>query len=226
MVAINFTLNQLNSDIENDIENHVENTMKNKIKKTALLILMQSLFAQTLYACEAKTYYPDTSFPEILIKTSLGEIVVELDRNRAPITVNNFLQYLASGAYEKTIFHRVEKNFVIQGGGYDEKLNAIKTCDKIFNESGNGLKNSKGTIAMARYDDPHSATSQFYFNLTDSPSLDPNAKNWGYTVFGYVIEGMDVLEKISQVRVGFSQKLGSENIPLEPIYIEKVQLAH
>lgn len=188
-------------------------------------MLAQILLVSESWACDAKTHYPNNSFPEVHIKTSLGEIVVELDRNRAPITVNNFLQYLVEGAYKKTLFHRVEKNFVVQGGGYDAKSNAIKTCDKIFNESGNGLKNSKGTIAMARYDDPHSATSQFYFNLTDSPSLDPNAKNWGYTVFGYVIEGMDVLEKISQAKVGYSQKLGVENIPVEPILIEKMYIA-
>jgi len=175
-------------------------------------------------ACEDVPVYPDKIFPEVLIETSVGNIIIELDRKRAPITVNNFLQYIKSGLYTKTIFHRVEENFVIQGGGYDIKFNAIDECDKIFNESGNGLKNKAGTIAMARYDDPHSATSQFYINLTDSPSLDPNAKNWGYTVFGEVIEGMDTLKKISKVRVGYSDKLEIENVPHEPITINKISV--
>jgi len=175
-------------------------------------------------ACDGSKLYPDNTFPEILIETTLGNIVVELDRNRAPIAVNNFLYYMHAGLYNNTLFHRVEKDFVIQGGGYSPKLDPIKECDKIFNESGNGLKNTTGTIAMARYDDPHSATSQFYFNLTDSPSLDPNSKNWGYAVFGEVIEGMEVLEAIAHSQVGFSNKLGVKNVPIEPIVIKKIEL--
>lgn len=177
-----------------------------------------------VFSCDTSTIYPDNLFPEVLIKTSMGEILVELDRNRAPITVNNFLHYVKSGSYKKTIFHRVEKEFVIQGGGYDAKFKAIKECEKIYNESGNGLRNTTGTIAMARYDDPHSATSQFYFNLSDTPSLDPNAKNWGYTVFGEVIEGVDVLKKISQVKVGYSKHTDSENVPIEPVLILNVSI--
>ncbi|HFC30021.1 MAG TPA: peptidyl-prolyl cis-trans isomerase [Oceanospirillales bacterium] len=187
-----------------------------------LLVLLNSIG----FACEKKgsqkIFYPDKTFPEVLIKTSMGDIVIELDRNRAPITVNNFLQYVESGAYKKTIFHRVEKGFVIQGGGYDEKYNDVVECDKIYNESGNGLRNTKGTIAMARFDDPHSATTQFFINLKDSPSLDPNPKNWGYAVFGEVVEGMDVVEKIGNVRVGFSSGLNAENVPNEPVTIHDV----
>ena len=187
-----------------------------------MLLLLNSIG----FACEkkdsTKIFYPDKTFPEVLIKTSMGDIVVELDRNRAPITVNNFLQYVKSGAYKKTIFHRVEKGFVIQGGGYDEKYNDVVECDKIYNESGNGLRNTKGTIAMARFDDPHSATTQFFINLKDSPSLDPNPKNWGYAVFGEVVEGMDVVEKIGNVRVGFSSGLNAENVPNEPVTIHDV----
>jgi len=175
-------------------------------------------------ACEKGQVYPDKTFPEVLIKTSMGDVIIELDRNRAPITVNNFLQYIKSGAFKKTIFHRVEKDFVIQGGGYNKDFKEITPCGKIFNESGNGLKNSRGTIAMARYDDPHSATSQFYFNLTDTPSLDPNAKNWGYTVFGEVIEGMNILDAISQIRVGYSKKIDSVNVPIEPVIVLNVSV--
>ena len=174
------------------------------------------------HGCDSQTVYPDKIFPEIKITTSMGVIIVELDRNRAPITVNNFLKYIKTGKYKNTIFHRVEKDFVIQGGGYTTQFDEIDDCDKIFNESGNGLKNAKGTIAMARYDDPHSATSQFYFNLSDNPSLDPNAKNWGYTVFGEIIEGMDILKKISHMQVEFSTILNSENVPIEPITIEQI----
>jgi len=184
------------------------------------LILLLILFTlSAANACEKGNVYPDKTFPEVLIKTSMGDVIIELDRNRAPITVNNFLQYIKSGTFKKTIFHRVEKDFVIQGGGYNKDFKEITSCGKIFNESGNGLKNTRGTIAMARYDDPHSATSQFYFNLTDTPSLDPNAKNWGYTVFGEAVEGMDILDKISQVRVGYSKKIDSVNVPMEPILI-------
>lgn len=175
-------------------------------------------------ACKTTEVFPDNTFPEVLIKTNRGDIVVELDRNRAPITVNNFLWYVKSGRYTKTIFHRVEKDFVIQGGGYDQAFEAIEDCQKIFNESGNGLKNTKGTIAMARYDDPHSATSQFYFNMTDTPSLDPNAKNWGYTVFGEVVEGMEVLQQISAVETGYSEALSSANVPIEPIIISEISV--
>ena len=183
-----------------------------------ILLIALIIFNQT-HACKTIEIYPDKTFPEVLIKTSMGDILVELDRNRAPITVNNFLHYIDSNKYNNTIFHRVEKDFVIQGGGYNAAFDSLIECNKIFNESGNGLKNTIGTIAMARYDDPHSATSQFYFNLTDTPSLDPNSKNWGYTVFGEVIEGMEVLQAISKVRVGYSKTLNSENVPIEAITV-------
>lgn len=192
------------------------------MKNTTFILLV--FMSSGLLACDGSKIFAGKMFPEILIETSMGNILIELDRNRAPITVNNFLYYISSGRYLKTVFHRVEKNFVIQGGGYNEKLEPIVECDKIFNESGNGLRNTAGTIAMARYEDPHSATSQFYFNLKDTPSLDPNAKNWGYTVFGEVIEGMDVLEIISQTTVGYSNKLEAKNVPIEPVLIKKISI--
>ncbi len=192
-------------------------------RQLLILILLLS-FNENSKACDGSQLYPDNIFPEVVIETSMGNIIVELERNRSPITVNNFLYYMQSGLYNNTIFHRVEKDFVIQGGGFNKKLDSITECDKIFNESGNGLKNITGTIAMARYDDPHSATSQFYFNLTDTPSLDPNVKNWGYTVFGEVIEGMDVLQAIAKSNVGYSNKLGAQNVPIEPILIKTVRL--
>ncbi|MCF6288271.1 MAG: peptidylprolyl isomerase [Proteobacteria bacterium] len=188
------------------------------MNKFILLVLLANIGL----ACDTSQIYPDKTFPEVLIKTTMGNILVELDRNRAPITVNNFLQYIKTKAYNNTIFHRVEKDFVIQGGGYNTKLEEITQCEKIYNESGNGLKNIIGTIAMARYGDPHSATSQFYFNLTDTPSLDPNAKNWGYTVFGEVIEGMEVLKAMAKVDVGYSKKLDSVSLPKEPIIVTEI----
>ena len=182
------------------------------------------IFINIGFSCEDREIYPDKMYPQIVITTSMGDIVVELDRNRAPITVNNFLKYVKADLYTDTIFHRVDENFVIQGGGYDSGLNEITNCGAIFNESGNGLRNNRGSIAMARYDDPHSATSQFYFNLADSSSLDPNPKNWGYTVFGQVIEGVDVLENISKVNVGYSEKIQSENVPTEGISITRINV--
>ena len=195
-----------------------------QIMKIFILTILLFTITPCVFACDGSKIQEGNSFPEILIETSFGNILIELDRNRAPITVNNFLYYVTSGKYNKTVFHRVEKNFVIQGGGYNEKLDPIVECNTIYNESGNGLKNTTGTIAMARYEDPHSATSQFYFNLTDTPSLDPNSKNWGYTVFGDVIEGMEVLESISTKMVGYSKKLGAKNVPLEPIIIKNITI--
>ncbi|MFK8010695.1 MAG: peptidylprolyl isomerase [Marinicellaceae bacterium] len=187
--------------------------------KISLLLIF---FVVNCLACEDIEVYPDMMFPQVEITTSLGKIVVELDRNKAPITVNNFLKYIKAKLYIGSLFHRVEENFVIQGGGYDKDMNEITDCGKIYNESGNGLKNKYGTIAMARYSDPHSATSQFYFNLTDSSNLDPNPKNWGYTVFGQVTEGFEVLDELAKVKVGYSDKLQSENVPIEAIFIESV----
>ena len=187
-------------------------------------VLVIIFLCNSAQACDETDLYPDKLFPEVVISTNMGDILVELDRHRAPITVNNFLKYIKAGHYKNTVFHRVEKNYVIQGGGYNENFEDIVDCGKIFNESGNGLRNKLGTIAMARYDDPHSATSQFFFNLTDSPSLDPNSKNWGYTVFGEIIEGMDVLKSMSNVNTGFSDKLQSDNVPLEAIKIKTIHV--
>ena len=147
------------------------------------------------------------------------DIVVELDRRRAPVTVNNFLTYVASGAWKNTIFHRIVDGFAVQGGGYLQDFESIPTTNTIINESGNGLKNMPMTIAMARYDDPHSATSQFYFNLSANSSLDPNSKNWGYAVFGEVISGQDVVSAIAGVETGYNEGLDASDVPLKPVFI-------
>jgi cyclophilin family peptidyl-prolyl cis-trans isomerase len=140
-----------------------------------------------------------TLTPRVRFETALGDFTVELDAVRAPLTAENFLQYVRDGAYDGTVFHRVIANFVIQGGGYDERLAPRQPHAAIANESGNGLSNRRGTIGLARDDSPHSGSSQFYFNLVDNPGLDPLPSRWGYAVFGHVVEGMDVIDRIGHL---------------------------
>jgi len=157
--------------------------------------------------------------------TSKGVIQLELDAEKAPITVANFIEYVKSGHFEGTIFHRVIPGFVIQGGGMQSGMREKPTNAPIQNEADNGLKNLTGTICMARTNDPHSATSQFFINLKDNSFLDHTAKDpqgWGYAVFGKVTEGMDVVEAIAAVRTanaGYHQ-----DVPVDDIVIEKVNL--
>jgi peptidyl-prolyl cis-trans isomerase A (cyclophilin A) len=169
--------------------------------------------------CFPPDVLPDNRFPVVRLETSMGEIQVELNRRRAPATVNNFLRYVVAGRYDNTIFHRVMPGFVVQGGGYTESIEERELFPPIINESGNGLQNLPMTIAMARYDDPHSATNQFYFNLAANASLDPNPKSWGYAVFGQVISGQDVVEAIAAVPTGYHEGLDAENVPLVPVKI-------
>ena len=169
--------------------------------------------------CLAPEVMPENRFPTVRLETTMGDIVVELDRKRAPVTVNNFLRYVVDGRYDNTIFHRVMPGFVVQGGGYTESIEERELYPPIFNESGNGLKNMPMTIAMARYDDPHSATNQFFFNLAANSSLDPNPRSWGYAVFGQVISGQNVIEAIAAVETGYHEPLDAENVPLVPVKI-------
>jgi len=185
-----------------------------------LLIASTIAFA----ACPDKQHYPDVSFPELTLVTTSGNIVIELDRLKSPITVNNFLYYVKNKAFDNTLFHRVIKDYVVQAGAFKKDSTAIDGCGTIFNESGNGLKNDKATIAMARYDKPHSAQSSFYFNMKDNSNLDPSSKNWGYTVFGYVLEGMDILEEISHIPTEFNAKLNASDVPVTNIYIKEIRL--
>lgn len=169
--------------------------------------------------CFPQDLIPDNLFPTIKLETSMGDIEVELNRMRAPVTSNNFLRYVLEGEYDGTIFHRVMPGFVVQGGGYTKDIEEKTLHENVLNESGNGLTNSIGSIAMARYDDPHSATRQFYFNMDNNTSLDPNSRNWGYTVFGVVVSGMDVLEAIALVETGYSEDLDAEDVPVEPVIL-------
>ncbi len=159
------------------------------------------------------------NYPQIEIVTTSGTIVVELDRNRAPKTVENFLNYVESGAYIGTIFHRVIPGFVIQTGGYDVNLDEIETLPEIINESGNGLKNQRMSLGMARTNEPHSASSQFYINLNDNFSLDPMPTRWGYAVFGDVIDGFSVVDDIASNATQSTK--GFQDVPVAPIIILK-----
>ena len=190
------------------------------IKKFALLLLVIPVITWSAGPdCFPQEMIPDNLFPNIKLETSMGEIVVELNRMRAPASVNNFLRYVLEGEYNGTIFHRAMPGFVVQGGGYTKDFKEKTQYAQVCNESGNGLQNVTGTIAMARFEDPHSATRQFYFNMSDNSSLDPNSRSWGYTVFGEVISGMEVLEAIAEVETGFSEGLNAEDVPLEPVLL-------
>lgn len=160
--------------------------------------------------------------PVVIMETSLGNIEIELNAEKAPITVENFMKYVSDGFYSGTIFHRVISTFMIQGGGFDEKMNQKQTRPQIKNEAANGLKNDKGTIAMARTNVVDSASSQFFINVKDNDSLNhagPN--NFGYAVFGKVISGMDVVEKIKGVPTTF--KGGMEDVPVTTVVIKSVK---
>ncbi len=162
------------------------------------------------------------SNPLVKLETSMGEITVELYADKAPATVANFLQYVKDGFYNGTIFHRVIPTFMIQGGGFDAQMNQKPTRAPIQNEADNGLKNEAYTLAMARTMDPNSATAQFFINVADNQFLNHTAKNpqgWGYAVFGKVVKGQDVVDKIKAVPTG--NKGMHQNVPLEPVTITK-----
>jgi len=199
----------------------------NKKFLLSIVLMLISVPQLTLSAgkdCFPPEMIPDNLFPIVELETSMGVIEVELNRMRAPITSNNFLRYVLEGEYDGTIFHRVMPGFVVQGGGYTVDIEEKTLHEDILNESGNGLKNSTGSIAMARYEDPHSATRQFYFNMNNNTSLDPGPKNWGYTVFGTVVSGMEVLEAIAGVETGYSEALDAEDVPLTAVLLIKAKV--
>ena len=159
--------------------------------------------------------------PQILMKTSMGEIKLELYADKAPISVENFLRYVDEGFYSGTIFHRVINGFMIQGGGFEADLQRKRPHAPIKNEAKNGLKNKRGTIAMARTTDPHSATGQFFINHADNDNLDyPSFDGWGYAVFGRVTDGMEVIDKIADVYT--TTRRGMSNVPEKEIVIESI----
>ncbi len=161
----------------------------------------------------------------IRLHTNYGDIMLELDHEKAPVTAQNFIDYVNSGYYDNTIFHRVIDEFMIQGGGFEPGMVQKKTRAPIANEAGNGLKNDKYTIAMARTSDPHSATGQFFINVKDNDFLNyksPTAQGYGYCVFGKVVEGMDVVDKIKKVKTG--TRSGHQDVPVENVILEKAEI--
>jgi len=162
----------------------------------------------------------------VKLQTNFGTIVLELDAPKAPETVKNFLSYVESGHYDNTIFHRVIDGFMIQGGGFEPGMKQKPTNAPIQNEAANGLKNDRYTIAMARTGDPHSATAQFFINVKDNAFLNhtaPSGQGWGYCVFGKVVEGMDVVDKIKGVQTG--SKGFHQDVPVEDVVIQKAEVA-
>jgi cyclophilin family peptidyl-prolyl cis-trans isomerase len=189
---------------------------------TALLVL--GLLGASLFGVGSSgtARAADPATPHVRLQTNLGVIVLELDASRAPLTVRNFLRYVKDKHFDATIMHRVISGFVIQGGGYTDKNVEKPTRDPIPNESGNGLSNRRGTVGLARTGDPHSGTSQFYINLADNVQLDPQPGRWGYTVFGRVIEGMEIAQAISEVPTGKSGQL--EDAPVKQVIIQRVEV--
>ena len=179
---------------------------------TRLLISILCLFASTQVLAEPQ---------KVLMKTSMGEITIALDNDKAPKSVANFLAYVDAGFYDDTIFHRVIPGFMIQGGGLGTDMEKKPTSDPVENEAKNGLKNVRGSIAMARTNRPHSATAQFFINLKDNDFLNyPGRDGWGYTVFGKVTDGMGVVDAIAAVSTGTVS--GRRDVPRETVLIESV----
>lgn len=187
------------------------------IRAKCYFILAMSL----MILCASQLSLAEETAPRVKISTNLGDIVLELNAARAPTTVENFLAYVNKGFYDGTIFHRVISTFMIQGGGYTKNFSKKPTAAPIKNEANNGLQNVRGSIAMARTGDPHSASSQFFINVVDNHFLDfrsETMRGWGYAVFGKVVEGMDVVDKIRKVQTGSGGPF-SKDAPLETVEI-------
>ena len=188
---------------------------------------MKQLFRSLILASAATLFSFSASAggdnPRVQLQTNMGNITVELDAKAAPNSVANFIKYVEDGTYNGTIFHRVISDFMIQGGGFAPDYNQKKTRAQIKNEANNGLKNLRGTVAMARTNDPHSATTQFFINTVDNGFLDytaPTMQGWGYAVFGKVVEGMDTVDKIRAVPTGRGGPFPSD-VPIEKVIINK-----
>lgn len=195
-----------------------------------LLLFSISFFAHSQAKEKPKMSSPigekiqkDNYYPQVKLETTMGDIVIELSRSKAPVTTNNFLTYVIEKEYDNTLFHRIIADYIVQGGSYDPQFNDRKAKYKIINESGNGLKNEAYSIAMARLNDPHSAKRQFFFNMKDNEHLDPG-RNWGYTVFGSVIEGQEVLDAMSIVETEVSPAIGYPDTPVKPIILKRATI--
>jgi len=192
------------------------------IKSPTRIGLLASLLLASLLLSAASRAAEQTT--QVRVTTNMGEFVIEVRNDRAPLTAANFLRYVREGFYTNTVFHRVIANFVIQGGGHDATSLQLKpTHENVFNESGNGLQNKRGTVGLARGETPHSGNAQFFVNLVDNPDLDPVPTRWGYTVFGRVVQGMDVIEHIGETPTGSMGPFKSDS-PLKPVVIEKMEI--
>lgn len=187
------------------------------LRGSAMALLMCLFTTQGLFAADR---------PQAVIHTSLGEIRLELYSDKAPLSVENFIDYAKNGFYDGTIFHRVISHFMIQGGGYTADMQKKTTREPIQNEAANGLSNKRGTIAMARTGDPHSATAQFFINVQDNLNLDytgeSNSRAWGYAVFGRVTGGMDTVDKIRFVPTAVKGRL--RDVPVDAVIIERIEI--
>jgi cyclophilin family peptidyl-prolyl cis-trans isomerase len=160
--------------------------------------------------------------PQVQVFTNMGNFTIELYAERAPLTVAQFLKYVDQAHYSGTIFHRAIANFVIQGGGFDANYKLKGNPAKVVNESGNGLSNQRGTVGLARPQEPHAGDVQFYVNIADNAALDPNQSRWGYAVFGKIVQGMDVVDRISTVSTGAKGPF-KDDAPLQPVIIERIE---
>jgi cyclophilin family peptidyl-prolyl cis-trans isomerase len=173
-------------------------------------------------AAAQPTPAPPASNPQVQVVTAMGNFTIELNPERAPLTVAQFLKYVDQGYYSGTIFHRAIANFVIQGGGYDANYKLKGNPARVVNESGNGLSNQRGSVGLARPPEPHAGDVQFYVNLADNAALDPNQSRWGYAVFGKIVQGMDVVDRISTVATGAKGPF-KDDAPLQPVVIERIE---
>ncbi len=160
--------------------------------------------------------------PAVRVHTNRGEFVVQLNQARAPMTVENFMAYVADGHYEGTIFHRVILGFLAQGGGFTPDMQQKPVSRAVTNESGNGLSNTRGTVGLARTNEPHSGNAQFYINLVDNIELNPRPTRWGYAVFGEIVEGMEVVDEIGYTPTGAAGEF-VEHVPVDPVIIERIE---
>jgi cyclophilin family peptidyl-prolyl cis-trans isomerase len=194
------------------------------LRRVAVCALMAAFACLLLVRPSARADDAIPTNPEVRVTTNMGSFVIELRPDRAPLTVANFLHYVRAGFYTNTLFHRVVANFVIQGGGHDASPPyALKpTNPPVDNESGNGLQNKRGAVGLARTADPDTGNSQFYINLVDNPELDPLPTRWGYAVFGQVVEGMDVVDRIGVVPTGAFGPFKAD-APLKPVIIESIE---
>ena len=199
----------------------------NRLLRPALLLCAGAVLSLAAATGAAAATSPEGNAmnPRVKMQTTEGDFIIELDAAKAPNTVKNFLDYVEDGFYDGTVFHRVISNFMVQGGGFEPGMKQKETKAPIDNEAANGLKNDKYTLAMARTNDPHSATAQFFINVTDNDFLNftaPNPRGWGYAVFGKVVEGTETVDKIKGVRTG--SKGFHQDVPVEDVVITKAEV--